>query len=56
MKIDKEFILKNLITICCIASVLFLLLPFASVSVEVESSFVDASSSSSVSGFDIIHS
>lgn len=55
MKINKEFILKNLITICCALSVLFLLLPFASAKMEVNTSFVgNISSSASVSGFDTI--
>ena len=54
MKINKEFILKNLITICCVASVILLFLPFANATVEMESSFIDASSSTSVSGFDTI--
>lgn len=54
MKINKEFILKNLITICCAASVILLLLPFANATIEMESSFIDASSSATVSGFDTI--
>lgn len=54
MKINKEFILKNLITFCCVASVILLFLPFANATVEMESSFIDASSSTSVSGFNTI--
>lgn len=55
MKINKEFILKNLITICCIASVLLLLLPFCSVTGSVSSAFLgDASDSEVVTGFDVI--
>lgn len=55
MKINKEFILKNLITICCAASVLLLILTFCSVTGSVSSAFIgDASDSQSISGFDII--
>lgn len=54
MKINKEFILKNLITICCAASVLLLFLPFADVSLAIESSFIDTSGSAAISGFDTI--
>lgn len=55
MKINKEFILKNLITICCIASVLLLLLPFCSVTGSVSSEFIgSASDSEAVTGFDVI--
>ena len=54
MEINKEFVLKNLITICCVASVILLFLPFANATIEMESSFVDVSSSTSVSGFDTI--
>ena len=54
MKINKEFILKNLITICCAASIILLFLPFANVSVSLESSFINASGSTTITGFDTI--
>lgn len=54
MKIDKEFILKNLITICCVASIILLFLPFADISLALESSFIDTSSSTTITGFDTI--
>lgn len=52
MKINKEFILKNIITICCLASLLLLLLPFVKLEMEVSSAFVDISSGTAASGFD----
>ncbi len=52
MNINKELIMKHLLTICCAISVLLLLLPFATVTVEVKSSFVSASSEATASGFD----
>lgn len=54
MKINKEFILKNLITICCVASILLLFLPFGKVTAEIDSSFINASSATSFNGFDTI--
>lgn len=55
MNINKEFILKNLITICCIAAVLLLLLPFCSVTGSVSSAFIgEASDSETLTGFDMI--
>lgn len=55
MKINKEFILKNLITICCIASVLLLILPFCAVIGSVSSDFLgSASDSETITGFEII--
>ncbi len=54
MKINKEFILKNLITICCAASILLLFLPFGKVTTEINSSFIEGGGSASFSGFDSI--
>lgn len=55
MKINKEFVLKNLITICCVASVLLLLLPFCSVTFSISSSFIgDTDTAQALTGFDII--
>ena len=54
MKIDKEFILKNLITICCAASILLLFLPFCSVTVGVSILGESSSSGAAVSGFDVV--
>ncbi len=52
MKIDKQFILRNLITILCALCVIALFLSFVSMSVKVESSFVGSSSqTTSVSGW-----
>lgn len=43
MKIDKQFIVRNLITILCALCVVALFFTFVSLSIEVESSFVDFS-------------
>ena len=52
MKIDKQFILRNLITILCALCVIALFLSFVSMSVKVESSFVGSSSqTTTVSGW-----
>lgn len=54
MKINKEFIIKNLITICCIASIVLLFLPFGKM-VSTSKNFLGSESfSKSISGFDII--
>ena len=56
MNINKELIMKHLLTICCVISVILLLLPFATVTadaeVEVAGVSASASASTSVSGFD----
>lgn len=56
MNINKELIMKHLLTICCAVSVLLLLLPFATVTADVEMDVgiasASASASTSVSGFD----
>ena len=55
MQINKEFILKNLITIFCIATVLVLFLPFCTVSAGVSSAYIDdVSTSESITGFNLI--
>lgn len=54
MKIDKNFILKNIITICCAASLILLILPFGSVSASVSTVFGGANSSTNFSGFDAV--
>lgn len=54
MNINKELILKNLITICCVASILLLFLPFGKVTAEIDSSFISGSSATSFNGFDAI--
>lgn len=53
MKIDKQFITQNLITICCVIAIVCMFLPFLSISSSVESDLADvgASASQSVSGF-----
>ena len=35
MKIDKEFIVKNIITICCVVSIILLFLPFGKMSADI---------------------
>jgi len=56
MEINKEFFKKNIIAICSVLSILLLFLPFGKITMEVESSFMDISASSSVefTGFDVI--
>ena len=52
MKIDKQFILRNLITILCALCVIALFLSLVSMSVEIESSFIGSNSQiTSVSGW-----
>lgn len=57
MNINKELIMKHLLTICCVISVILLLLPFATVTADVEvdagpAGSVSGSASTSISGFD----
>ena len=54
MSINKEMILKNLVTICCVASVLLLLLPFGKVTADVNVPHASSSSATSFTGLDTI--
>ena len=50
----KEFILKNLITICCVASVILLLLPFCKVTDTASAYYVEESDTTTFTGFDVV--
>jgi len=52
MKIDKNFILKNIVTIACIASIIILLLPYAVFKVENE--FLPEPEITKFNGFDLV--
>ncbi len=51
MNIDKELIMKHLLTICCAVSILLLLLPFANVTAIMENGIEDTGSSGTLTGF-----
>lgn len=52
MKIDKQFILRNLITIFCVLCIIALFFAFITTSVKIESSFVGSNTqSASISGW-----
>lgn len=52
MKIDKQFITQNLITICCVIALVCMFLPFLSIDSSASVAGVSASASQSVSGFE----
>lgn len=56
MKIDKQFILRNLITIFCVLGVVALFFAFITTSVKIESSFVGSNTqSTSISGWQAVN-
>lgn len=56
MKIDKQFILRNLITIFCVLCVIALFFAFITTSVKIESSFVGSNTqSTSISGWQAVN-
>ncbi len=56
MKIDKQFILRNLITILCVLCIVALFFAFITTSVKIESSFVGSNTqSTSISGWQAVN-